>query len=175
MKKLLLFLGVLMGLTVINVPAHALNARDSSNKTFLNVPLLQTAGNGEMVLQGSQNGGGFISSTGSSGVLVSSTGAPITGIAYSNSGTAGVLTIYDASFATPVQNGLSCGITGGTGPCFAEVGPLETVFEATIAANTGGYYDLSNAPINTQNGVVILTSGNTGATIYTSPQINTNH
>lgn len=163
MRKLILSLGVLIAVLAFNTTSFALQARDSSNKTFFQSVLVSSPNNANEA---------FVTSTGSSGVLMAIPGTPITGIAYSNSGTAGVVSIYDASQAVP-SNGLAP--QNGAGAIIAEVGVLECVFEATVAANTGGYFDLSNAPINTVNGVVVLTGGSTGVTVYTSNQINANH
>lgn len=164
MKKLFLVFGVLIGLLLMGNPSYALRATDSSNKTFLNSPLVSN--NGASVV------GAFIQTTGSSGTLMITPGVPITGIAISNGATAGVLSIYDASQAV-ATTGLAPG--NGSLPYIPEVGALECVYETNVAASTGAYYDLSNAPINTVNGVVILTSGTVGAVVYTSNQINANH
>jgi hypothetical protein len=162
MKKLILSLGLLMGLVVLGSPSYALRAGDSSQKTYLQQVLVSSANNGNAA---------FITATGSSGILMSIPGTPITGISYSNGATTGVISIYDASLAVPSNGGQSASTGLGT----PEVGVQECVFEATVAANTGGYIDLSNAPINTVNGVVVLTSGTAGATVYTSNAINGNH
>jgi hypothetical protein len=175
MKKLILSLGLLM-VTVLSVPSFALTGSNSSNKTLVQVPLVAIPGaangspvafitattNGQAVqfCGGSATGAGGASAT---GYLVSCGMTPITGINISGGASGGTVAIYDAA-------------TNNINQAFpAEVGSAETVFEATVAANTQNFYDLHDAPINTQNGVVVMASSTSGVVVYSSPAVAANH
>lgn len=148
MKKVL-FLAML-GL-VIASPSYAISFRDSTNKTMLNQPI---------------NNVGFLSSStiGGNGTLISIPGTPITGIMLSGGSSGGVVSIYDANVATVAANAVAGGAnTVGS----VEVGNPECVFEATVGSNTQNFVDLSASPINTNNGIVVVTSSTAGVVVYT--------
>lgn len=142
MKVKLVLLSVLMALIAFTSDSYALSYRDSSQKTLLQTPL-----------------NGFVQGTTVQAAynLLAGQGQTITGIAISNGATAGIISLYDASTASGFNSGGS--LTQG--------GPLECVFESQVAANTANYIDLSNAPINTNQGVLMVTTGTVGAVIYT--------
>lgn len=172
MKKLILVLGVLMGLVGFTVSSYALNASGSTNKTLLQIPLVSSYTNGNTAfVTGTTNGGqtvqqcaGQVTSTlqNTLGQLLSCPGVPITGIQVSGGASGGTVTIYDA--ATNINS-----------PSFpAEAGPAEVVFEATVASNTTTYIDIHDAPIRTLNGVVAWASSTSGVVVYTSPAVAVN-
>lgn len=175
MKNKLLFLGVLMGLA-LSSPSFALQGGDSSNKTTVQTAIVFNPGlaNGSPAafITGTTNAQGtqFCASAGATtgtgaatGNLSLCGGAAITGINLSGGGSGGIVSIYDASTNQTNQNFQN------------EVGNAECVFEATVAANTQNYYDLHNAPIMAQNGVVVMASSTSGVVVYTSNGINNNH
>lgn len=182
MKKLFLVFGVLMGLVALSNPSYALRALDSTNKTVFNVPLVSSTANGNAAFVTNTLGGSTalqvcttlsLGSGTSAGNLMSCGGTPITGISLSGGASGGTVTIYDANTtqAWPTAGILATANSSNA----AECGPQEVVFEATVAASTQNYYDLSNDPINTNNGVVVFASSTSGAVVYTSPAIAANH
>lgn len=171
MKKLTLSLGLLMGL--LSVSSYALTFPNSTNKTSFQKPLVSslTNGNGPFVTGsvataitgGGQNCAGYLTATGSSyGTLMSCGATAITGILLSGGASGGTVTIYDAgtNVAYPTQNGIN--LTG-----YAEVGNQETVFEATVAANSTTFVDMHDVPIITSNGVVSYATSTSGVVVYT--------
>jgi hypothetical protein len=174
MKKLLLVLGVLMGLVVLSGPSYALRAVDSTSKTVYAQPLVSSPLNGNAsfitgstntVATGQQNcaSQGAGATNGTQGTLMACGSTPILSFSLSGGASGGTVTIYDAS-TNQINNSFP-----------AEAMPQEVVFEATVAANTALYVDLSNAPINTNNGVVAAATSTSGVVIYTSPAIAANH
>jgi hypothetical protein len=180
MNKLLLALGVLIGLVSLNSPSYALRAGDTTNKTLYNSPLISSITNGNTAFVTASVGTGAvqvctatsIGSGNTNGTLMSCGSTPITGISLSGGGSGGTVTLYDANTNQAFGNGTSAFTTNSSNQ--AESGPLEVVFEATVAANTQNYYDLSNAPINTVNGVVAMATSTSGAVVYSSKAIATN-
>ena len=173
MKKLFLVFAVIIGITVFSYQSFALTGGQSSNKTLFQQPLVSSVTNGNTAfVSGTTINSGvaqyWSSSPGISGgtyqgVLLNCNGTPITGIALSAGATAGVVTIYDANTNLVNQNFPT------------EVGVQEVVFEAAVAANTGSYIDIHDAPINTVNGVVVQASGTSGVVVYTSNGVSANH
>ena len=104
---------------------------------------------------GSAAGSGI---TNSGATLMACSGTPITGMVLSGGASGGTVTIYDAN--TNLNNT----------SFLAEVSVQEVVFEATVAASTQLYIDMSDAPIMTQNGVVVLASSTSGVVVYTGSQ-----
>lgn len=172
MKKLLLVFGVLMGLVGLTVSSYALPANNSSLKTMYNRPLVSAVGNGNTAfVTGSTQGLTVQSCPGTSvtgtqtptnTTLLACGSMPITAVMLSGGASGGTVTIYDASTTQNNQN-----FPG-------EVGPVEVVYEATVAANTQNYVDLSNAPINTVNGVTAMATSTSGVVVYSSTGIATN-
>lgn len=171
MKKLLLVFGVLMGMLTLGSQSYAVTGGNSSLKTAVQVPLVGSVSNlPTAFVTGTTNANTVnfcsTSTTGSgatSGILLNCGGAPITGISMSGGASGGTIAIYDAN-------------TNQVNQAFpAEVGSAECVFEATVAANTQNYYDLHDAPINTQNGVVAIATSTSGVVVYSSPGVAANH
>lgn len=166
MKKLLLVIGVLMGLVSTS---YALQFSSSSNKTILQAPLVSSVSNGNAafitgstttsVTNGGQYclSGGATSFTGTTqGTLMGCDVNAITALSLSGGASGGTVAVYDA-----MTNGINQANPG-------EVGVAECVFEATVGANTQNYYDLSNAPIQTLNGVVAYATSTSGVIVYSS-------
>lgn len=173
MKKLIFL--VFAGLVILTSPSYATRYLESTNKTVLQQALVGSTGLGTAqvaFVTGTTNSNtvGVCSSAGAvatpaaaaSGFLLSCPGMPITGVMLSGGASGGTVTIYDAN-------------TNQLNQAFpAEVGVAEVVYEATVAANTQNYVDLSNAPINTNNGIVAIASSTSGVIVYSSPAGTTN-
>lgn len=125
-----------LGLILMVSPSYAIGYRDSTNKTFLQSSV-----------------GGFYSNTNTNlgpgvGAQVTQPGIPITGLMLSGGASGGTVSIYDSGFMSGTFNATEC------------------AYEATIGSNTQNYVDLSQAPINTQNGIVVIATSTAGVIIY---------
>lgn len=173
MKKLFLVFGVLIGLFVMVHPSYALTASNSSNKTLFQSALVAYPGAGVApvsFITGTTNSNTTQNCTGGSGAagigsgyLLNCGGAPITAINISGGASGGTIAIYDVNTNQSIQSSP------------AEVGVAECVFEATVAASTQNYYDLHDAPINTQNGIVAVATSTSGVVVYSSNGVAANH
>jgi hypothetical protein len=113
--------------------------------------------NGKIVTNYQKATGGFFTATGIQ--TISGTPAVITGVMVVAGGTANQVELYDTS-ATATSPYFEAGVP--------QPGITNTVFEASVAANTASFFDLSQTPIRTTLGLEAAQAGlGGGFIVYT--------